>query len=107
MSTLCSLLFLLNGAAFAGNNPFSEPDESEFFRLDQQLVTVAARYAQDVRHAPSIVTVIEHKEIRARGYRSLSDLLRELPGVYMWKNKEGRDLAAFRGCYRRITTRFW
>jgi len=26
-------------------DPFDEPDESELYRLDQQLVTVASRYA--------------------------------------------------------------
>jgi iron complex outermembrane receptor protein len=78
-------------------DPFDEPDESELFRLDEQLVTVAARYAQSIRKAPSIVAVVDADEIRARGYRTLSDLLRDLPGIYVWKSPEGRDLASFRG----------
>ena len=30
-------------------NPFEEPDESELFALDEQLVTVASKYAQTLR----------------------------------------------------------
>lgn len=78
-------------------NPFEEPDESELFRLDEQLVTVASRYAQTLRKAPSIVTLITAEQVRQRGYRTLSDVLRDLPGIYVWKTPEGRDIASFRG----------
>jgi len=78
-------------------NPFREPDESELFRFDEQLVTVASRYAQTVRKAPSIVTLITADEIRMNGFRTVSDALRTIPGVYLWKSSEGRDLAAVRG----------
>jgi len=50
-----------------------------------------------VRKAPSIVTLIDAAKIRQRGYRTLSDLLRDLPGIYLWKSPEGRDIASFRG----------
>ncbi|MEZ4316837.1 MAG: TonB-dependent receptor [Myxococcota bacterium] len=78
-------------------NPFREADESELFRFDEQLVTVASRYAQTVRKAPSIVTLITADDIRANGYRTVSDALRTIPGIYLWKSPEGRDLAAIRG----------
>lgn len=78
-------------------NPFHEPDESALLRLEQELVTVVSRYAQTAREAPSIVTVVAADEIRERGYRTVSDVLRTLPGIYVWKSAEGRDLASFRG----------
>jgi iron complex outermembrane receptor protein len=78
-------------------DPFQEPDESELYRFDEELVTVASRYAQTARKAPSIVSVVSADEIRDRGYRTLSDVLRDLPGFYVWKSPEGRDLAAIRG----------
>ncbi|MCB9672306.1 MAG: TonB-dependent receptor [Alphaproteobacteria bacterium] len=78
-------------------NPFEEVDESELFRLDERLVTVASRYAQTVRKAPSIVTLITAADIRAQGFRTVSEALRTLPGVYIWSSAEGRDLAAIRG----------
>ncbi|MCB9685017.1 MAG: TonB-dependent receptor [Alphaproteobacteria bacterium] len=93
---------LLAAVAFQGLaadavNPFEEPDESELFRFEEQLVTVASRYAQTVRKAPSIVTLITADEIRERGYRNVSEALRTLPGFYVWRSNEGRDLAAIRG----------
>lgn len=92
-------LLLLSASAFATEpaNPFEEPDESDMYRLQEQLVTVASRYAQTVRMAPSIVQLIDADQIRTRGYRTLTDLLRDVTGFYLWKSNEGRDLAAIRG----------
>lgn len=78
-------------------NPFEEPDEGELFAFEEELVTVASRYAQTVRKAPSIVTLITADDIRERQYRTVSEVLRTLPGVYVWRSEEGRDLAAIRG----------
>jgi outer membrane receptor protein involved in Fe transport len=86
-----------SGAHAQPVDPFEEADESELFRFEEQLVTVASRYAQTVRKAPSIVALITADQIRERGYRTVSDALRELPGIYIWKSTEGRDLAAIRG----------
>jgi outer membrane receptor protein involved in Fe transport len=97
------MLTLLVGLAAADEpttapvNPFREADESALFRFDEQLVTVASRYAQTVRKAPSIVTLITADDIRHNGYRTVADALRTIPGVYMWTSVEGRDLAAIRG----------
>ena len=95
------LLALVATAAFAqapeAVNPFDEADESAMFRMDEELVTVASRYAQTLRKAPSIVALVTADQIRTRGYRTLSDVLRQLPGFYLWKSPEGRDLAAVRG----------
>lgn len=78
-------------------NPFDEVDESELFRLDERLVTVASRYAQTIRKAPSIVTVLTAEDLRTGGFRTVSEALRTLPGLYLWTSPEGRDLAAIRG----------
>ena len=86
--------------AHAGSSvvdPFKEPDESELFKAEQRVVTVASRYAQTVEQAPSIVTVVTDREIRSRGYRTLTDVLREIPGIFVTESKESRDLAWFRG----------
>lgn len=89
---------LLTTLAFGQDpNPFDEPDESELFRLDERLVTVASRYAQSVRKAPSIVKLITADDLRAGGFRTVSEALRTLPGLYLWTSSEGRDLAAIRG----------
>jgi len=92
-------MLLLAALALAADpvDPFKEADESDQFRFEEQLVTVASRYAQTVRKAPSIVEVVTDEQIRQRGYRTLSDILRDLPGIYVWRSVEGRDLAAMRG----------
>lgn len=94
---LLASLVAVPALAGGGRNPFQEPDESEFFELDAKLVTVASRYAQSVRKAPNLVTVIDEHTIRERGYRTVSDALRDQPGIYVWKGPEGRHLVAFRG----------
>lgn len=93
------LLLALPVAALAGGgrNPFDEADESEFFELDEKLVTVSSRFAQSTRKAPNVVSVIDANQIRERGYRTVSDALRDLPGAYIWTSQEGRHLVALRG----------
>lgn len=78
-------------------DPFTEPDEADLLHAEQALVTVASRYAQTARQAPSIITVITDQEIRRRGYRTLADVLRTLPGVYLSVSSEGRTLGWMRG----------
>lgn len=78
-------------------DPFEEEDDAALYQIEQQVVTVASRYAQTVEEAPSIVTVVTDREIRERGLRTLSDVLRGIPGVYVTVSKEARDIAWFRG----------
>lgn len=96
-----SPLLLAASLALAGPddpvNPFEEADESELFALDEQLVTVASRYAQTVDKAPSIVDLVTEETIEERGYRTVTDILRSLPGLYVTRSQEGRDLVSFRG----------
>ena len=99
LATSVATTALLPVAAHAGGgrNPFREPDESEFFAFDQKLVTVATRFAQSPKKAPNVVTVIDAQQIRERGYRTISDAFRDLPGAYVWTAQEGRKLVALRG----------
>ena len=89
---------LLSLTSFADPvDPFTEPDEALSFRKDRQVVTVAARYAQTIEEAPSIVTLITSEDILQQGFRTLSDVLRTIPGVYVTSSKESRQLGWFRG----------
>ncbi len=97
VASLALLLAAPPAVAARPVNPFDEPDESELFRAEQELVTVASRYAQTVRQAPSIVTVVSAGDIRRAGFRTLSEVLGSLPGIYISVAKESRDLAWFRG----------
>lgn len=97
MTPLALVFLALPARATEPVDPFDEADEAELFRAEERVVTVASRYAQTVAQAPNIVTVLTDREIRTRGYRSLSDLLRSQPGVYVTVAQESRSLAWFRG----------
>lgn len=93
-----SLPFFWGLSAFAEPiDPFTIPDEAQRFRQERQVVTVAARYAQTIEEAPSIVRVITADDILQQGFRTLSDVLRTIPGVYVASSKESRQLGWFRG----------
>jgi|GEM_PF-898711 len=95
-SWLITALFCSASAAETVD-PFTVPDDSTAFRWEEELVSVASRYAQTVREAPAIVTVISDREIRERGFQTLADVLRSVPGIYLSVSPEGRSLAWFRG----------
>ncbi len=78
-------------------DPYTEPDEADLFMLEERITTVASRYAQTARQAPAIVTVYTDAELRERGCRTLSDVLRMVPGVYLSTSPEGRSLGWVRG----------
>ncbi len=90
------IMGLLLTPARAGVDPFEEADEEELLRAEQTLVTVASRYAQTIRQAPSMVTVITAEQIRQHGHRTLADVLRGISGVYLSVSSESRTLAGVR-----------
>lgn len=47
-----------------------------------QLVVSSTKSEQRANQAPAVVTVINAEEIRARGYTSIADVLRVVPGFY-------------------------
>jgi outer membrane receptor protein involved in Fe transport len=53
----------------------------------EQLVTLevssASRYPQKIGEAPSAAVVVDAEEIRTYGYRTLADILRGMPGIYI------------------------
>jgi iron complex outermembrane receptor protein len=46
-------------------------------------VTTASKYAQSSRDAPSALRVVTAEDIATYGYRTLAEVLRSLPGVYL------------------------
>lgn len=48
----------------------------------ENLVYSAARYEQTLAETPANVTIISRDDIRRYGYRSVSDALKSIPGVY-------------------------
>src|SRR5262249_35065116 len=89
------LLLALTSSGFAQDlEPAStkaEDEESEIdlFKLDQearQIVTTITKLKQDVREAPSVVSVVTREDIRARGYQSLAEVLAATAGFRIVDN---------------------
>jgi outer membrane receptor for ferrienterochelin and colicins len=61
-------------------------DDYTSLNLEQLMaipVYSAAKHEQKTSEAPSSVTVITSQDVRAYGWRTLSDLLRSVPGIYV------------------------
>ena len=53
----------------------------ELMNLQVKDVTTASRRSEKATEAPGMVVVIDRRDIQLRGYRFLSDVLRDLPGM--------------------------
>jgi len=54
----------------------------------------ASKFPQKMTAAPSLVTVITRDEIREHGYRTLADVLRTVPGLYVTNDRNYEYLGA-------------
>jgi iron complex outermembrane receptor protein len=62
------------------------PSELDLFKLDAEvrsIVTTITKTEQELREAPSVVSVIGRDEIRARGYRSVAEVLAATAGFHV------------------------
>ena len=99
MFLLCvlSLLFLPTVSLFA-NEAESIVGAEEFMFMDIPEVTIASAKSESIKAAPANVYVITGAQMKARGYRTLGDLLKDLPGVYVGsKFAFGANVAIIRG----------
>jgi outer membrane receptor protein involved in Fe transport len=74
------LLSLVAGLAAAETTDLTQLPLEQLMTLE---VTTASKFPQTLREAPSAVTVIGAEDIRAYGYRTLADVLRSIPGLYI------------------------
>jgi outer membrane cobalamin receptor len=73
---------LPSGAGEAAASPdLSRLSPEELLQLD--VVSAASGYRQARREAPSTITVVTSEEIARHGYRSLADVLANVPGFYV------------------------
>jgi outer membrane receptor for ferrienterochelin and colicin len=74
---------LVSPGVSAAQNPINPARMSEM-SLEQLLdldITTASRVRETAGEAPATVYVISKRDIRARGYSTLSDVLKDLPGM--------------------------
>lgn len=61
--------------------------ELPFEQLVMLEVSSASRYPQKIGEAPSAAVVVDADEIRAYGHRTLADILRGMPGLYITNDR--------------------
>ncbi|MFC2140368.1 TonB-dependent receptor plug domain-containing protein [Candidatus Auribacterota bacterium] len=109
---LLSLIFTLYpvvaysqlSSALPGKIPSKqEPDQAlleELKWLQAELnveVYSASKTKKKISEAPSIITVITAKEIEKMGARTLSDILKIMPGIQILNRRNGSDMVWIRG----------
>lgn len=83
---------LNDSAALEGREDFG--GEFDFFPLlEEQTVSIASKIEERASKAPSIVTVITAEEIENIGARTLSEILRIVPGFDIIKDGDFGDIA--------------
>ena len=87
-SRLARVLAWVSGIGVAGGLAFAGSTAADLtgFSLEELMqmeVYSASKFGQKASEAPSAVTVVTAEEIKTQGYRTLADILRSLPGVYV------------------------
>ena len=88
-----SVLLLLSQHCQADSNTSSE--DSYFQELP--VVLTASRLAQPLSEAPSAMTVIDRKMIKASGFRTVPELMRLVPGMYVGFADANRPVVSLHG----------
>ncbi|MGR3319107.1 MAG: TonB-dependent receptor plug domain-containing protein [Candidatus Anammoxibacter sp.] len=82
----------IEGQSLASNSDnaqfFYEPHDV-FYLMDEQLITIASKKEEKVKDAPSIITVITAEEIENMGFRTITEVLRTVPGFDILKSATG------------------
>lgn len=80
------------GSAWAADYPTEQDYLQEF-----PIVLSASRLAQPISEAPSAMTVINRDMIMASGFRSIADLFRLVPGMYVGSVDGHTPIVAYHG----------
>lgn len=100
--SLLGFFLLIAAGASAGEPPpmtAGQLIELPFEQLLTLEVSSASRYPQKIGEAPAAAVVVDAEEIRTYGYRTLSDILRSMPGLYI-SNDYSYDYIGVRGFSR-------
>lgn len=81
----CALALLCGAVLFASNGVFADealPTEQAYLQ-DFPVVLSASRLSQPLSETPNAMTVIDRQMIKASGFRTIADLFRLVPGMYV------------------------
>ncbi|MFA6972969.1 MAG: TonB-dependent receptor [Gallionella sp.] len=90
--TAIALLYLVSHTCYAAD--FSS--ETDYYQ-ELPVVLSASRLSQPLSEAPNAMTVIDRKMITASGFRSIPDLFKLVPGMYVSYYKGSQAFVAYHG----------
>lgn len=70
---------------------------ADYYFQEFPVVLTASRLSQPLSEAPSAMTVIDREMIRASGFRTVPDLMRLVPGMYVGFADANRPVVSFHG----------
>jgi iron complex outermembrane recepter protein len=79
LALLCGIILLASNVASAADNSLSE----QAYLQDLPVVLSASRLSQPLSEAPNAMTVLDRQMIKASGFRTIADLFRLVPGMYV------------------------
>jgi len=90
---LVSILIFFNSTRIGAQDDHAAPDLmsmslEQLMKVEIDSVYGASGYEQKVTDAPASITVITADEIRHYGYRTLADILRNVPGFYVTYDRD-------------------
>lgn len=86
-------LFTFSGMTLAEEQAISE----QYYLQDFPVVLSASRLSQPIAEAPNAMTVIDRDMIKASGFRTIPDLFRLVPGMYVSYNSGNEPFVAYHG----------
>jgi len=79
----CSGVAWCEEQSLPAGDDLSELSLEQLMQVKVEKVVTASRFSQRVTEAPASMTVVSGDEIRKNGYRTLADVLRSVPGLYV------------------------
>ena len=94
----CGYFVALMSAALLVMQPAGAETASEqaYFQ-ELPVVLTASRLSQPLSEAPSAITVIDREMIKASGFRTIPELMRLVPGMYVGFADANRPIVSFHG----------
>ncbi|MBP7652274.1 TonB-dependent receptor [Candidatus Dependentiae bacterium] len=101
-----SLVFIFTFivAVQAADDDFESEDA--FFKVEEEIASVASKYAQKVSETPAIISVVSEEQIRNSGAKNLLEIVKLIPGVETFITQDGYPEISFRGIRGRANVLF-
>lgn len=98
-------LFLVTLQLQATENTSASLPSEDFYFQEIPVVLTASRLSQPISEAPSSMTVIDREMIKASGFRTVPDLMRLVPGMYVGFQDANNPVITLNGTSDQFTRR--